>query len=553
MKRTLKIKPRLLFLLVLAIILIIIAQGAYRHFAAQHPASSQAQQIEKPEPKNRKNTYEWKKVEDGQRFINWVDGYQLTLPKDAKLHFDRYQIRPTFTFADGKKLDIYMSPRLPGWSNSAYYLELMGNRTKDGPICFKNKIDHPIEEQRLDFFLHKHRCNFIRWQRPTLKAIPNDQPHYMAIDMATDQYAAMTLQAQSAKPFKKADKERLKKIAASYTAIQERFAPVKADDTSKRRALSEMNTKTRKAYEHYFLNSKTLHWGIFEPSYAHFEFAELKAMEKNFDTKFQAIVHYMDFTRTNPEQDVAPVLNQAARENRMVELTMQTTKEKDGTCQVYRVLNGEYDKYLKNLSDLIRESDAVILLRVGNEMNGDWCDYSPVHLSRDPDLFVAFYRYIIDFFEKEGVAEQMIYVWNPNAENFPDYRFNDPRLTWPGDHYVDVVGMTAYNNGTYYPWEEWRDFDTLYKKVYENYIHEYEQPLMITEFASSSIGGDKPAWVKDMLSKIDKDYPRIRMAIWWNYADYDPKDLKTVSRPYYINDSEALNALWRDYFKEHNR
>lgn len=546
-------KSRLVLLVVLALILILIAQGAYRHLAAQHPGGSQAITVDKPEPESRKATYRWSATKDGQRLTNYVDGYALTFPKDAKLSFDRYQVRARIALDGDRHIDVYATPRLPGWSSAAYYLELMGNRTDDGPICFKNEKDHPIDEQVVDFFLNKHRCNLTRWHRPSLSALADDRPYYMAIDMATGHYAALTLQMQSAHPFNEADKERLKKIAASYAPIEERYAPVKAEDATKRRPLSAMNAKTRKAYKTYFLHSKELHWGIFEPSYAHFEFDTLKAMEKDYGTRFRAIVHYMDFTRTNPEQDVAPVLNQAAKEDRMVELTMQTTKEEDGSCQVYEVLNGNYDDYLKTLSDLIRESGAVILLRVGNEMNGDWCDYSPVHLSRDPDLFVAFYRYIIDFFEKEGVDDQMIYVWNPNAENFPDYRFNDPRLGWPGDHYVDIVGLTAYNNGTYYPWEGWRSFDELYRQVYDNACREFEQPLMITEFATSSIGGDKPAWVRDMLDKIDRDYPRIRMAIWWNYADYDPKDLKTISRPYFMNDSEELNAIWRSYFQSHNR
>lgn len=64
-------------------------------------------------------------------------------------------------------------------------------------------------------------------------------------------------------------------------------------------------------------------------------------------------------------------------------------------------------------------------------------------------------------------------------------------MYYPGDEYVDIIGMTAYNTGTYYSGENWEEFDQLYAPIYAEYTRIYNQPLMITEFASSSVGGDK--------------------------------------------------------------
>ena len=66
---------------------------------------------------------------------------------------------------------------------------------------------------------------------------------------------------------------------------------------------------------------------------------------------------------------------------------------------------------------------------------------------------------------------------------------------------------------------------------------------MITEFASSSVGGDKEAWVRDMFAQIGA-YPRIKVAVWWNHEDYD--GLGNVSRPYRLDETPALVDIFAE-------
>ena len=70
----------------------------------------------------------------------------------------------------------------------------------------------------------------------------------------------------------------------------------------------------------------------------------------------------------------------------------------------------------------------------------------------------------------------------------------------------------------------------------------FSQPLMITEFASSSIGGDKAAWITDMFKQLPK-YPAIKVAIWWNGCDWAvPGEVQ--ARPYWVNETEqTLNSF----------
>jgi len=209
---------------------------------------------------------------------------------------------------------------------------------------------------------------------------------------------------------------------------------------------------------------------------------------------------------------------------------------------VYDVLDGAYDAFLRNYAQTVAEFGEPVLFRLGNEMNGDWCVYSAYHTSKDTDIFKAFYRCVYRFFREAG-ADNVIWVWNPNGKSFPDFKWNHELCYYPGDEYVDVVGMTSYNTGTYYEGEAWTEFAQMYNPLYERYASLYEKPLMITEFSSSSVGGSKEAWVADMFRDIVK-YDRIKVAIWWDGCDWDAQG--NIARPYFIDETEELVRIFRE-------
>ncbi len=214
-----------------------------------------------------------------------------------------------------------------------------------------------------------------------------------------------------------------------------------------------------------------------------------------------------------------------------------------------REFERKYDTYLKNYAKAVAENGAPILFRLGNEMNGDWCVYSSHSTSKDTEIYKAFYRYVYRMFQEAG-ADNVIWVWNPNGKAFPDYKWNDELCYYPGDEYVDVIGMTSYNTGTYYEDEKWLEFAQMYDPLYEKYIQRYEKPLMITEFSSSSVGGDKEAWVGSMFQHI-KQYDRIKVAIWWDGCDWDEEG--NIARSYFIDETDELVQVFRKGLAEYKR
>ena len=235
----------------------------------------------------------------------------------------------------------------------------------------------------------------------------------------------------------------------------------------------------------------------------------------------------------------------AASRGKTLELTLQAVRPvEDGANQVYGVLNGEYDAFLQDYAEVIASHGRPVLFRLANEMNGEWCHYSAYHTARDTAVFREFYRYVYSFFERAG-AENVIWVWNPNGGSYPNFKWNHELMYYPGDRYVDIVGMTLYNTGTYYArvGERWQTFAELYDGLYPRYLAQYGQPLMITEFASASMGGDKEKWVVDMFAHIGS-LDKIKVAVWWDSRDLDAGG--NVARSYVIDESPGLMAIFRD-------
>jgi hypothetical protein len=115
--------------------------------------------------------------------------------------------------------------------------------------------------------------------------------------------------------------------------------------------------------------------------------------------------------------------------------------------------------------------------------------------------------------------------------------------------------MTGYNTGTYYEelyHEKWRTFNEIYKEHYDKYMELFaEFPFIITEFASSSVGGDKAQWISDMFNSLE-NYPNIKMALWWSSADYDLRNGgKVLARPYWLDQTDETVEAFRKGIAEY--
>ena len=293
---------------------------------------------------------------------------------------------------------------------------------------------------------------------------------------------------------------------------------------------SNWNEETRDFYEE-ITNFNSIKWGLFvDGSYTiDRNYQWFVDLEKKVDYNFDFALHYINLDWKFPKEEMQKFYD----DGKITELTLQISNFNNddlfGKNINFDVYDGLMDEEIRNFARGAKEFGHPFLFRLNNEMNSDWVNYSGVAALSDPEIFIENWRRIYNIFDEEGV-DNAIWIFNPNAEDCPPAHWNSYIAYFPGGEYVHMIGMTGYNTGTYYKDvfnEKWRTFDEIYKEPYEKYMNVFSEfPFIITEFASSSIGGDKVQWINDMFESI-KEYDNIKMALWWSSADYDMREAHT--------------------------
>ncbi|MBE7022818.1 MAG: hypothetical protein E7414_06365 [Ruminococcaceae bacterium] len=244
----------------------------------------------------------------------------------------------------------------------------------------------------------------------------------------------------------------------------------------------------------------------------------------------------------------------AYEQGKIVEFTMHVSSVMNENLHEFNpaleVLDGIHDETLRQFARDAKAFGKPFLFRLNNEMNSDWVSYGATATLNDPDVFIGLWRRIYRIFEEEGV-NNAIWIFNPNNNSFPPQNYNHMLAYYPGNEYVHMYGITGYNTGTYYKVEnneKWFEFEELYDAIHwvsEPYFSKF--PWIITEFASSSVGGDKPRWITDMFNTITK-YENIKVAVWFNADDIDPRPekRKRVARPYRLDENAQTAKAFRE-------
>ncbi|MGH9118876.1 MAG: glycoside hydrolase family 26 protein [Acidimicrobiales bacterium] len=178
-----------------------------------------------------------------------------------------------------------------------------------------------------------------------------------------------------------------------------------------------------------------------------------------------------------------------------------------------RIVDGTHDRYVETWASGLADIDRPVWLRPMHEMNGTWYPWAGGIAGNTPELYVAGWRHIHGIFRRAG-ATRVRWVWAPNTPDVPvDNRFE---RYYPGASYVDVLGLDGYNWGAGAPDHGgWRSFDEIFSGDLDRIGALGSQPVWITETASCADGGDKAAWVRDMMAFV-RDRPRIEAVVWFD-------------------------------------
>jgi beta-mannanase len=235
------------------------------------------------------------------------------------------------------------------------------------------------------------------------------------------------------------------------------------------------------------------------------------------------------------------------------DITMEPSTQK-----LQDIIDGKYDPVYKGWAAGVKEFGNPIFLRWGHEMNGDWYTWSGAKNGAGtlngygdpakpdgPERYVAAFKRIHDIFDKEG-ATNVLWIWCPNIGGVTG-AWNDIANYYPGDAYVDWIGMDGYNWGDANKSIGWKSFEG----IYDGFIAgldaiNKDKPLIIGEFACNEAGGNKAEWILDAFEKIRTKYTRIKAFVWFNISKEAKWPLqsspesreafkKAMSDPYYLD------------------
>ncbi|NQT23372.1 MAG: hypothetical protein HQ579_08075 [Candidatus Omnitrophica bacterium] len=186
-------------------------------------------------------------------------------------------------------------------------------------------------------------------------------------------------------------------------------------------------------------------------------------------------------------------------------------KEKKG-IDYEAMLSGKYDEYIEKFCDRIKTVKEAVLIRFAHEMNGNWYPWSGSIIGKEK--YKKIYQYVKDVFDKKGTAN-IKWIFSVNAADVPSDESNKFMLYYPGDAYVDYIGIDGYNWGNTKSWSRWMSFREIFDKRYNEVIANTKKPVLISEFSSTSSGGNKTRWIKEAMNDI-KQMKKIEGFILFN-------------------------------------
>jgi hypothetical protein len=125
-------------------------------------------------------------------------------------------------------------------------------------------------------------------------------------------------------------------------------------------------------------------------------------------------------------------------------------------------------------------------------------------------------RHIWQIFEDQGANQYATWVW----EAFCPARYGtlvaDPEQYYPGDKYVDWIGLNVFANLKNHYISENTMFSELMSKTYEQMRKNHPQkPIMVSEFGRTP-GDNQPLWLVDAFRRMKNNFTPIKAAIYYD-------------------------------------
>lgn len=251
---------------------------------------------------------------------------------------------------------------------------------------------------------------------------------------------------------------------------------------------------------------------------------------------FKPLGSYLTYIESFSQQDLYYPSNQMIKQDNVITMVGWTVQSMDYI---------DYDG-IRNMLEKLQSYNKPMFVRFANEMNVS-------ELGDDPEKYVQVFRTVADMIHEYS---NLAVVWSPCDIGALDRPFE---YFYPGDEYVDWVGVSCYMPMYFSFQKNTAEKDTIYFmtgsyawatnkiKPIMDFMQKnnIQKPVMISEGGVgryNSYGDDYTGWheprLRNMLWYLVMKYPQIKMINYFNV------DFKNNGEHYYISDyPESVNIF----------
>lgn len=224
----------------------------------------------------------------------------------------------------------------------------------------------------------------------------------------------------------------------------------------------------------------------------------------------------------------------------------------DETYSMQSFVDGVFDDQLRAWALAAKNYKSPLMVEFGTEVNGDWFPWNATWNGAqetteygDPsrydgmERFRDAYRHVIDLFRSQGVSN-VTWVFHVDLYSSPETAWNQVRGYYPGDDYIDWIGVSAYGaqvpEDTLYSMQEMLDdrFEAI------EAISDTGKPIALLEWGATEQADPeaKARWIQAALKLFEDGGPyagKIQALSYW-HENFDDTKLRLDSS------SQALRA-----------
>ena len=199
-----------------------------------------------------------------------------------------------------------------------------------------------------------------------------------------------------------------------------------------------------------------------------------------------------------------------AQTGRIPFINWNAGKKAGGYVTWQAIANGSQDAWIRERARAFRAFASPIYLTFHHEPEDDLSRFGT------PTQYAAAFRRIVTVFRSENVTN-VAFVWTMMSWTF-NPRSGRPLLDYyPGNAYVDMIGVDSYNWYPGRPGDEWRTFQDITQPAYDFSVA-HSRPLMVVEYGvmeDPNVPGRKAQWFRDVLATA-KRWPNLIALLYFD-------------------------------------